>query len=302
VLASARLPLRHALALGAIQGPAELLPVSSSGHLVLVPVLLGWPYGRLDPELRKAYEVALHAGTASALVVALRTEVVEVARALDVGRLLSAALAFGPPAVAALLFERAIEKRLGAPRQVAAAQVAAGLVLAAADRAPATRSYEEAGPADHLALGLAQAAALAPGVSRNGATLTAARLRRLDRPAASRLSRHAALPVIAAAGVLKGVRLARRGMPADMVAPFAAGAGAALASTYLARGLLAVTERGRSLAPVAGYRVALGVLVLASRRGRSGESRGRRSAGRVPGTGPLPAAFRRLAPPAAACV
>ena len=62
--ARAALPLRHALALGLLHGPAELLPVSSSGHVTLVPWLLGWPYPELDPELRKAFEVALHAGTA----------------------------------------------------------------------------------------------------------------------------------------------------------------------------------------------------------------------------------------------
>src|SRR5204863_4758752 len=72
------LPLRHALALGLLHGPAELLPVSSSGHVTLVPWLAGWPYAELDGELRKAFEVALHAGTAAALLVALRDEVREV--------------------------------------------------------------------------------------------------------------------------------------------------------------------------------------------------------------------------------
>ena len=63
----------HATALGILHGPAELLPVSSSGHVALVPWLLGWPYAGLDPEPRKAFEVALHAGTAAALIVALAT-------------------------------------------------------------------------------------------------------------------------------------------------------------------------------------------------------------------------------------
>jgi len=115
-------------------------------------------------------------------------------------------------------------------------------------------------------LGLAQAAALVPGVSRNGATLTAARLLRLDRPAASRLSRHAALPVMAGAALLKGTRLAQRGVPPALAAAFTAGAGAALASTYLSRKLLGRVERSRSFAPLAAYRVALGALSMASSR------------------------------------
>ena len=257
-----------------MQGPAELLPVSSSGHLVLVPELLGWPYARLDPELRKAFEVAVHAGTAAALLVALRGEVAEAVGALDARRLIGTALAFAPPAAAGLLFEEPIERRAGAPRRVAVAQVAAGIALAAADLRPADRSYAEAGALDHLLLGLAQATALAPGLSRNGATLTVARLRRLDRPAASRLSRHAALPIIAGAAVLKSVRLARRGLPAGLRGPFAAGLGAAALSTLAFRRLLAWTESAPSYAPVGAYRAIFGACA-ALKLTRSAESRAR---------------------------
>lgn len=246
-----------------MQGPAELLPVSSSGHLVLVPELLGWPYAQLKPELRKAFEVAVHAGTAAALLVALRGEVAEAADALDARRVLGTALAFFPPAVAGVALEDAIERRAGAPTRVAAAQVIAGVVLALADLRPADRSYPEAGALDHLLLGLAQAAALVPGVSRNGATLTMARLRRLDRPAASRLSRHAALPIIAGAAVLKSVRLGHRGLPAGLRRSFVAGLAAAAGSTLTCRRLLAWTESTSSYAPLAGYRVAFGTLALA---------------------------------------
>ena len=125
-------------------------------------------------------------------------------RELDLRRLARHALEMLPPAAAAFGFERPIERRLGAPRRVAGAQIAAGLVLALADRSPTSRRREEAGPLDGLAIGVAQATALAPGVSRNGATLTAARLLRFERPAANRLSRHAALPIILAASGLKG--------------------------------------------------------------------------------------------------
>jgi undecaprenyl-diphosphatase len=258
----------QAAALGALQGPAELLPVSSSGHLVLVPALLGWRYGELDAELRKSFEVALHAGTALALLIGLRREVAEVVRELDARRLARHGLEMLPPAAAALAFERPIEQRLGAPRRVAAAQIVAGIALALADRSATSRSREQAGPLDGLAIGVAQASALAPGVSRNGATLTAARLLRFQRPAANRLSRHAALPIILAASALKGHRLARRGLSAGEAGPFAAGLAAAFASTLASSRLVPWMDAARSYAPLAAYRVALGVASLAVLRRR----------------------------------
>ena len=233
----------------------------------MIPVLLGWPYRRLDPQTRKAFEVALHAGTAVALLLASRSEVVQAARELDGPRALAAALALTPPAAAGILFEHGIEERLGAPRDVARVQIVAALLLAGADRRPADRDYAAAGPLDHLLIGLAQAAALVPGVSRNGATLTAARLRRVDRGSAHRLSRAAALPVLVAAGGLKGARLARRGMPPGLWRPFAAGFGAAALSALGAWRLLKRFDQPASYAPLAGYRLAFGLVSLcASRR------------------------------------
>ena len=252
------------MALGLVQGPAEVVPVSSSGHLVLVPQLLGWPYASLDAELRKSFEVAVHAGAAAALGVALRGEVAQALRELDPARLLRHLLELLPAAVAALTFERRIEERLGTVRGVALAQVAAGALLLAADRSPQLRSRDDATALDGLVLGLAQACALVPGVSRNGASITAARLLRFERGAASRLSRHAALGVIAGATALKTARLARRGLPPELRAPFAAGAAAAFASTLLAAPLVRVMDSGRSLAPFAVYRMALGAAAAAS--------------------------------------
>src|SRR3981189_3004201 len=103
----------QAVARGALHGRAELLPISSSGHVALVPWLLDWPYARLDPELRKAFEVALHAGTAAALVVALRDEVADAVLELDGRRGALILLSSLPPAACALLLERPIERRLG---------------------------------------------------------------------------------------------------------------------------------------------------------------------------------------------
>jgi undecaprenyl-diphosphatase len=236
--------------------------VSSSGHLVLVPALLGWSYVELDDELRKSFEVALHFGTAAALLIALRGEVAEAVRGLDGPRVVRHALSLFPAGAAALAFERPIERRLGSARGVALAQVVAGVALGLADRSPACRAHSEARAWDALAIGLAQACALAPGVSRNGATLTAARLLRFERPAANRLSRHAALPIILAATGLKGYRLWKRGLPAELAAPFTAGAAAAFGSTLASSGLVRVVDNARSYAPFAAYRVALGALAL----------------------------------------
>jgi undecaprenyl-diphosphatase len=232
-----------------------------------VPWLAGWPYGQLDAELRKAFEVALHAGTAAALLVALRGEVEDAARGFDRRRALLVALSFFPPAVAGLTLERPIEQRLGSPRSIAAGLLLGSVVMAAADRlGPTGRARESAGALDGLLLGLAQACALVPGTSRNGMTLAAARARGFGREDANVLSRHVALPVIVGACALKGTRLARRGLPPGMGARLAAGAGAAYASTLASTWLIRQVERDRSLAPYAAYRVALAATVLARSR------------------------------------
>ena len=272
-----RLALWQAAALGALHGPTELLPISSSGHTTLVPWLLGWPYAELDPELRKAFEVALHAGTAAALLLALRTEVEEAVGDLDRRRVQLVALSVAPPAALALLLERPIERRLGTPGTIAAGLLAGSALMALADRAGSQaaggRSRGEADALDALWLGLAQATALIPGVSRNGATLAAARLRGFGRADANALSRHVALPIISAASALKGYRLLRRGMPPRALAPFVVGSGAAFASTLTSTWLIRQVERDRSLAPYAAYRTVLAAVVL---RRLWGERGGRR--------------------------
>jgi undecaprenyl-diphosphatase len=265
----AGLPLLHALVLGAMHGPAELLPVSSSAHTTLVPWLLGWPYPELDPELRKAFEIVLHAGTAAALLVGLRDEVAVAARGFDRRRLTLLIGSFVPPAIVGLGLERPIERRLGTPPTIAAGLAGGAAAMALADAlAPQRRTRFEATAADALALGVAQACALFPGVSRNGATLTAARLRGFRRADANELSRHVALPVIVGATVLKGVRLARRGMPPGVAGAFAAGAAAAFGSTLASVRLIRAVERDRSLAPYAAYRAGLAALVLLRARRR----------------------------------
>jgi len=261
------LSVRHAVALGLAQGPTELLPVSSSAHTTLIPLLLGWPYAKLDGELRKSFEVALHAGAGLALAIEMRGELAQAARKLDRRRLTTVALSLAPAAIAGLALGPTIERRLGGPRSIAAGLAGGGVAMALADARPAAagaRGHDDAGPVDGLALGLAQAVALVPGVSRYGATLTAARARGFARADAQSLSWHAALPVMLGASALKASRLIGHRAPAGGAAPLAAGAAAAFASTLLSARFL--RRRAGALAPWSLYRCLLAALVIARRR------------------------------------
>jgi undecaprenyl-diphosphatase len=262
--------LSEALVLGALHGPAELLPISSSGHIALIPWLMDWDYCEVDAEVRKAFEVALHAGTAAALLITLRSEVSDALHDMSPRLAELILLSFVPPALVGYSLERPIERRLGTPPTIALGLILGSVAMARADRARQTRTSREAGLADALWLGLAQACALLPGVSRNGATLAAARRRGFTREDANQLSRHVALPVIAGATLLKSVRLARRGLPPRSALPIAIGAGASFASTLGSTWLIRQVERDRSLLPYAAYRLGLASLVLVrlSRRRR----------------------------------
>jgi undecaprenyl-diphosphatase len=262
---------RRAAILGLIQGPTELLPVSSSAHLGLVPWLANWDWDRLDPELRKSFEVALHAGAAGALLIGQRHVISDELRSFDARRAAVLVLSFLPAAIAAFLFERPIEQRLGGPRSTAVGLLAGSAAMAAADTRPQTRGRGEATPVDGLMLGVAQATALAPGVSRNGATLAAARWRCFDREQANLLSRTVALPIITAAAVLKGGRLRRRRIDPSMRKAFGIGIAASFASTLASQGLIRQVERDRSIWPYAAYRVALAGLVLLRLRKQRGQ-------------------------------
>jgi len=246
---------REALALGLLHGPVELVPVSSSGHVAALPWLLGWDVAAWDGERRKELEVALHAGAALALLLVARPR-----------RLRPALL--GPavllPAAAGLALERRIEQRLGTPAMLAAGLLAGGLALVLADRAPVTRDAADAGARDGVWLGLAQAAALVPGVSRSGATLAAARLLGFSRADASRLSWEVALPVLLGASGLKAWRL-RTSRGSD---PVYVGAAAAFASTLATAGAIGV-ERRAPLWPWAAWRAGLAAAILAVRQNRA---------------------------------
>ena len=258
------LTVPRAALLGLVQGPTELLPVSSSAHLTLLPWFRGWGWEDLDPELRKAFDVALHGGAALALVVGQRDVIASEFAEFDRRRAAVLALSFLPALAVGVLFERTIEQRLGGPRVTAAGLVAGSVAMVLADRAPQERGHGDAGALDGLALGFGQAAALVPGVSRNGATLTAARVRKFSRRHANFLSRTVALPVIVAASAGKGLRLAGRGLPSGATRSIATGVAVSFASTLASQGLIRLVERdGGALWPYAAYRVGLAAAVVA---------------------------------------
>lgn len=267
------LPLRHAVALGLLHGPAELLPVSSSAHTTLIPWLAGWPYARMDGERRKSFEVALHAGAGAGLALHMRRELVHEAMRMDGRRAGVIALALVAPALAGYALGEAIERRLGGPASIAAGLAGGAIAMVIADgrphagRAAPGRAQGDASPRDGLALGLAQAAALIPGVSRNGATLTAARARGFGRGAAQALSWHAGLPVILGASLLKGTRIRRAGIAREQRVALALGGASAFVSTLLSARLLDRRLReGQSLWPWSLYRCLLAALVVSRLR------------------------------------
>jgi undecaprenyl-diphosphatase len=294
------LALRHAFALGMLHGPTELLPISSSGHTTLVPWLAGWAYGELDPELRKSFEVALHAGTAAALLLrppCSRPCSPDQGRALArvSARLGFLAVALTPPALTGYTLGGQIERRLGTPATIAAGLLAGSAAIAAVEmrsrgglptracgasvfETPTHERYEtgkrpaaSADLRDGLALGLAQSLALVPGVSRSGATLAAARGRGFSRADADRLSWTVGLPVIAGAALLKGTRLARAGTPRALCMPLAAGAASAFLSTLASTTVLSAQRRARLLPVCVAYRTALALLVIRRMRDNTGE-------------------------------
>lgn len=268
-----KLALSQAFALGLLHGPSELLPISSSAHTALVPWLAGWRYGELDPDLRKSFEVALHAGTAAALLVRPPTE-----RSWGKPAFLIAAST--PPALAGYTLGARVERRLGTPGTIATGLLVGSVTIEAGEmfarrwgwparvrKASSSNGHDprtarSAGWRDGLALGLAQACALFPGVSRSGATMASARARGFSRLDADRLSWQAGLPVIAGATALKSLQLAHGGVPKELRLPFAAGAAGSLLATLASSTLLTPSRRARLLGACAFYRGVLALLVV----------------------------------------
>ena len=272
------LPLRHAIVLGLAHGPTELLPISSSAHTILIPWLAGWSYAELDPELRKSFEVALHAGTAAALLADLRAieshpglaAILRQATApqdFPASQALLIMLSFIPPAVVGYTFEQPLQRRLSGLRTIVAGLLLGGVAMAFADSAPSngTRALAQAGAVDGLLLGLAQTCALVPGVSRSGAVLSMARARGFSRIDSDTLARRTGLPVILGAGALKTARLFQNGGSGGGGRTLALGGIASFISTLAATRLLrgdGNTRHTGSLLPYSIYRGLLAALVI----------------------------------------
>lgn len=259
----------QAVVLGLVQGPAELLPVSSSAHAIALPALADWNWRQVDPGLRKDLEVALHAGSVLVLAAPWLKLLVEEVRGC--GSLSALALAIVPAAAAGYLGEDKIAESAEDPAIVAAGLAAGGIALFIASRSRRRRRGPLT-PADGLALGLAQAAALIPGLSRSGSTVTAARGVGFGPGRAGRISAAVGLPVVAGAALLKGARLAtrlKRGEANHDLPVLAAGAAASVLSTAIALRLIGPAIRTDKPGLVLAYRLALAALLA---KGAAGDT------------------------------
>jgi len=282
------LPIYQAVILAIIQGLAEFIPVSSSGHLIIVRRLLGW--NELSPAHELSFDVALHFGTLLSVLFYFRRTWFQIVRAAFGGKVvrfseagdsdvnLSAeerqeerlllwfmAIATIPGAIAGKLLESSAEDYF---REhiflIAGALIVVGLLMWLGEAVshndkPLTRISL----VDALIVGCAQAAALMPGVSRSGATITAGLLRNMTREAAVRFSFLLSTPIIAGAALLKALELHKEGLPPGMHAPFIIGI---LVSTIVGYGAIAWLIRflqSHSLKIFVVYRVVFGIIVIA---------------------------------------
>jgi undecaprenyl-diphosphatase len=264
----------EALLLGVVQGLTEFLPISSSGHLILVPWLQDYTFLREHESFNKTFDVALHAGTLVAVVSYFHAELRAAGAGLvrsvrersitDPSERLAWVLVIGtiPAVIAGGLGEDWIDENLGEPWMIGILLIVFGLLLGVADRLPQRRALEGVRLRDGAYIGLAQVLSLAPGVSRSGITITAGRTLELDRDTAARVSFLLLFPVTAGAVVFKGYGALREGLPDGVVGPIVVGVLASAVSGYLAiAGLLALVRR-HSYDPFVIFRVAVGVGVL----------------------------------------
>jgi undecaprenyl-diphosphatase len=264
----------EALLLGIVQGLTEFLPISSSGHLILVPWLQDYTFLLENPHFNKTFDVALHVGTLVGAIGYFRREVIGLIRGfLEVVarraietrvQRLAVAIAVGtiPAALAGGIGASFFEDTLGEPWMVALQLIFFGALLLYADRLPQRRSLEGSTIRDGWLIGLAQVLALAPGTSRSGITITAARYLGLDRDSAARFSFLLLIPVVTGAAVYKGASAIHEGLPSGVAGPMIVGTIAAATSGYLAIAFLLRLVRSSSYAPFVYFRYAVGVIVL----------------------------------------
>lgn len=265
------MPIYQAIVLGIVQGLTEFLPISSTGHLVLFPWLLGWKVPGLT------FDVALHAGTLLAVVLYFwRMWVDMILAAAGIGnsqdpefhqnRRLFWLLVIGtiPGAIAGYLFEKAADTELHTPLVIALALIIVALAMWGGEAA--TRDYKplmKVNLPDAVVVGIAQAFAVIPGVSRSGSTMTAGLFRNMKREAAARFSFLLSAPIIAGAIALKAIQVHHHGgLPPSMRMPFLAGIiASAIVGIFVIGWLIRYLER-RTFKVFIIYRIALGVIVL----------------------------------------
>jgi undecaprenyl-diphosphatase len=264
----------QAIVLGLTQGATEFAPVSSSGHLILVPWGLGWPLLGDSPDLNKTFDVALHMGTLLGALIYFRYDVWRYLRALlaSVSRRridtaderIAWALVIGtvPGVLVGALLESVIQETLGEPWLIAVMLAVFGVVLYALDRRmPQARDLGSIGIRTGLYLGAAQAMALQPGISRSGITMTAARAIGIDRESAARFSFLLSLPIIAGAGLYKGFDLLDTGFQGYEAQFFWGFVSSAVSGFVVIWGLLTYLKR-HDFAVFMWYRIAVALLVL----------------------------------------
>jgi undecaprenyl-diphosphatase len=250
----------QAFILGMVQGLTEFLPVSSSAHLVLVPWLLRWN----DPGL--AFDVALHLGTLLALLIYYWREwadmMLSIVRPDPASRrlLMLLMVASIPGAIIGLLLEKQAETVFRSPALIACTLALMGLVLWIADvRARQSKKMSGLSFGDAILIGLSQALAIIPGVSRSGSTITAARILGVEREDAANFSFLMATPIIAGAGLHEAPKILHAGINSAMVLGFVSSA----IFGVIAIAALVKFVRTRTYQPFAWYRIALAILVIA---------------------------------------
>jgi undecaprenyl-diphosphatase len=264
----------EALLLGIVQGLTEFLPISSSGHLILVPWLQDYTFLIENDQFNKTFDVALHAGTLIAAVVYFRHEVVRLIKGFvsacrersteQVDQRLAVAIAIGtvPAVIAGGIGSDFIDEHLGEPWMIAIQLIFFGWLLGIADRRPQRKRLGQTTLRDGWYIGLAQVLALAPGTSRSGITITAARWLGLDRDGAARFSFLLLIPAVAGATVFKAASAVNEGLPSGVAGPMVVGTVAAAVSGYFAISFLLRLVRTSSYRPFVLYRYAAGVIVL----------------------------------------
>jgi undecaprenyl-diphosphatase len=269
------LPNWQALVLGLVQGATELLPISSSGHLIFVPWLGDWEYLKEHDAFNQTFDVSLHLGTLVAVVAYFREDIVRLVRAwlgsvrrrqietVDERIAWYVAAATVPAAIVGALGENLIAENLGEPWQIAIFLAVFAGLLWVADRRPETKRIEDVGLRAAVGVGLAQSLSLMPGVSRSGITITAGRFLGLDRDSAARFSFLLLVPITLGAVVYKGVGdVLLADLPEGMTGPFVVGSAASFASALVAITALLGYVRRNTYSIFVWYRLLAAAVVL----------------------------------------